>query len=403
MISNQRTLQLQQIQTLLAQWSHLPAQGSQQWLDARKYTIGGSELHDTITNMRTIVMRKIDLVKMPSVMAMLWGTFMESTVRAVFQHICHCSIEEAGSIPSAVLSGKTYSMDGMGSVVYRTHGQTTRRITLFEFKCLFSRKLVPGAVPVHYQPQIKSGLLDLEICSTGLFAEAVFRSCARTELGYTSARNTALHDRDCVPRASTPAAYGVRCVYASGALARGTPAEQRIADKAARDTDYGREPASAFEQVIERVKTGEYQVWGSSMAFDAARARALTRALDDCGFHVRDLVCDVEAETRVFEHWARAHGKTVVAVMPWKLFDLNVVLVDKDPLYYTPEICNSVAECLQLVKKLNDIADVDARKKALDEYFYPVDQSPSPCAWPNTEPVMSHLSQTHLDRLSLAD
>lgn len=84
--------------------SHLPKQGTQEWKNARKYFIGGSEVSTILKKNKNKTIRKLILEKMgfhsfSGNTATFWGNVFEPLIRQFTNHYFKCSIVETGSIP----------------------------------------------------------------------------------------------------------------------------------------------------------------------------------------------------------------------------------------------------------------------------------------------------------------
>lgn len=363
------------IAKFLEEWKHLPEQGSEQWVADRPLKVGGSELHSVQKNMAQVVALKIGLKQIPTVLAMVWGNTFEPVIRNICSIITGTSIQEAGSIPSAeVPLYKNYSMDGMGTVVFRdTNGKPVRRITLFEFKCLYSRKPVPGEIPQTYQPQIKSGLCDLSIAEMGLFVEGVFRLCSAEQLGYGPERNTTLLPKDWVSKDTTPFAYGIVGVYADNLHLDNPFAIDYITNRISseRVPDYGREcDYSVLEYIMKCLREKRFQSWYSRICFDGDAASRCTPVIDLHRFRKPQLQVDTQSELQNFVQWCKQEGKILIGILPWKIFHLNMVTVEKEP-GYTLSHEPLLRECITHVRELLDIKDLAERYAEYNRRFYP--------------------------------
>lgn len=174
-----------QIAEFIHKYKDLPTQGTPEWLAMRVNTIGGSELNQLIKAKKQLIKSKADLE--PSNMSylpMIWGNVFEDTLRDIVTMLVKTEIYESSSIPSAVVVGKTFSMDGLGLVRYlTTSGTFNYLITLFEFKCPYSREIKQGEIYPDYIPQVLSGMSDLEIPEIALYVEGQFRLSKFHELG----------------------------------------------------------------------------------------------------------------------------------------------------------------------------------------------------------------------------
>lgn len=195
------------MEQLIEEYKNLPKQGTEEWLNNKKYKIGGSEIA-TILELNPYQSTK-DLIKYHSKtkvfennIAIYWGRLFENILQERINKILNCKINEFGSIPHKKHSNVAYSPDGV-AVVHRSklnkliNVEDLDRfslIVLFEFKCPYSR-IPTGNVPEYYLPQPKLGLDTIKICDLAVFTEAIFRLSSWNDLDYNSAYNKSLHSK----------------------------------------------------------------------------------------------------------------------------------------------------------------------------------------------------------------
>lgn len=197
-----------ELNKLIEKSKDLPKQGTKEWLDAKKYRIGGSEIA-TILNKnpyqktKDLIEYHTDTKKFNNNIAVYWGRMFESILQDYINDELKCKINEFGSIPHKKYNNIAYSPDGL-AIVHRCRlnnfinvEDLTRYslIVLFEFKCPYSR-IPSGSIPDYYLPQPKLGLDVIEICDLAIFTEAVFRLCKLDDLDYANTNyNHQLHSK----------------------------------------------------------------------------------------------------------------------------------------------------------------------------------------------------------------
>lgn len=202
---------------------NLPSQGTKEWLDNKKYKIGGSEIA-TILNLNPYQSTK-DLIGFHSNtkifnnnIAIYWGRLFESVLQNKINSLLNCKINEFGSIPHKKHGNVAYSPDGV-AVVHKSKlnklidVEDLNRfslIVLFEFKCPYSR-IPTGLIPDYYLPQPKLGLDIIKICDIAIFTEAIFRLCNIDDLDYNDKYNKSLHSK--CSFTDTPLQLGYIIVY----------------------------------------------------------------------------------------------------------------------------------------------------------------------------------------------
>ncbi len=187
---------------------HLPAQGSEEWLNSRSTTIGGSEIATLLglnpyQNLKKLINQKAGITTFTKSAPLWFGNIMESILQDYTEQIFHTKIYETGSIQYDKSEYLKYSPDGLAVVnkQYLTHIFTNDDIKykinnkskfdnenndelliLFEFKNPFMRKPQPGIVPIYYKPQPEMGMHVIDICEVSLFIEGVFRFCSYNDI-----------------------------------------------------------------------------------------------------------------------------------------------------------------------------------------------------------------------------
>jgi hypothetical protein len=375
-----RKERIKTIKEFLERWKHLPEQGSDEWKADRTFFIGGSEAEMCETSLATLVAYKIGLKTMPVMLAMLWGNFFENIIRTVCEVVCGTRIYEAGSIPSdEVPTLKKYSMDGMGCTKFRlSNGRREYKITLFEFKCLYSRIPVHGEIPKNYRPQVKGGMCDLSITEIALFVEGVFRLCNIDQLGYNPLKNSTLIKKDHINSKSKPFAYGVVGVYADSLPVDNPYALEKLLAKmqAEKLPDYGLDEGFDYvllEYVFKCVREKKFETWYSPMCFDGKGAAEHTKLIELHGFKQPMLHTDIHAQVQGFVDWAAENDKILIGIVPWKLFDINMVTAEKEP-GYTLAHKPQYEKAINIVRELMAITDPADRYNAYNAMFFPPTQ-----------------------------
>lgn len=160
-------------------------QGSKQWLDDRRFIIGGSEISTIIgcnsfSNLEGLIAQKVNLISFKGNTATRWGNLFENVSELLFSTMFNNKIYNTGSIQNKTIENHRYSPDGLCVVRFNDK----QKITLLEFKSPFSS--VPAAkIPKHYLPQVKAGLCTIDIAETALFVNNMFRKCSLKQLDFS--------------------------------------------------------------------------------------------------------------------------------------------------------------------------------------------------------------------------
>jgi hypothetical protein len=357
-----------------------PAQGTQAWLDQRG--IGGSELDMLISDPARLIAQKVGLDKLPDMLAMKWGNILEDTLRDTMKYILKTNIWEATSVPSALVAGKTYSMDGMGLVrllcdrwndePYEFH---MFFLALFEFKCLYSRAPEYGKVFSKYIPQVLSGMSDLQIPELCIYVEGVFRLARFDQLDNSPDCETWLQ-RDPNPRVLTPLSYGFLGFYIESHQLLNKIEddwERRMLENwvARETTDFAKlESPKLLNVLFKYVKAGIVNVWHSDRCYFSKRFAQL-----DCDWlrgqriKVPNKIVDMDTELKSYYFKFIEPQKFYnLGVLGFKLFDINIVTVEKDPLY-TKKYESNITIATDQIKQLKSIADINEKREAYYQMF----------------------------------
>jgi hypothetical protein len=345
------------------------------WYEIMGTTVGGSELAaimglNPYSNFFDVVRGKLAALAGGSTWtggeACWWGTLFEDVIGAYVEADLGSPVR-GGDICIQEVAGHRNSPDGYAVArVYRGGDgrphlwtsdmspdvPTAARIALLEFKCPLSRK-PPGTVPRHNVPQVWSGLAVSPVAHFGIFVDAVFRKCGILDLGDTPDYDVGYHRYDRGAWAN-PVAWGLIGVYAPrldaprrvrlgwrrDEWAAGDPdadgpdadAAQaawqihsayfglRLANQdATRDVaDLGDMDARLFNRTLGLIDRKRFPAVRLAPCFADGRGAALHtgRAI---GRAIEDLRRGAPAD-----HW-------LLGVLPWKLFEVNYVPVDRRP------------------------------------------------------------------------
>lgn len=166
---------MQELDDFIEQNKHLPAQGTEQWLRDRKFTIGGSEMSvitgdNPYKKIRGLIEEHIGLKTFKGNINTVWGSVLEDLAILILERIWCAKVYETGSITGAV-PGQKYSPDGL---VYLSFADL---LILLEIKCPI-RRVPTGKVPKHYLPQILTGLESIPMVDIAIFVDTMLRRCS---------------------------------------------------------------------------------------------------------------------------------------------------------------------------------------------------------------------------------
>jgi hypothetical protein len=372
-------IKLNEIKAFLRPHRHRPAQGTEQWKDDRKLTIGGSELNMLLKDEKRLVGQKCGILPGmgDNILSCNWGSVFENTLRNITSLVLRTPIFEASSIPSAEVDGKTYSMDGMGVVRYfcdewngKPYDFFMYLNTLFEYKCPLSREIVQGEVYADYIPQCKSGMSDLALPDIALYVEGVFRISRFEELGNNPHVEDWLHvsrgkrktwlSEGGNPYKQLPMSYGFIGFYMDDAL---IPEEGAcLVDWIqSGNVDFAKlENQSQLNKLFKWVRQGLVKTWGSEMVFQS-REWKRCKWFADQRIPIHDHHVDMDKQAVQFHRWVATSSKISLGILGYKLLDINAVPVEKEE-GYTRRYEQQIRAALDKVKKLNAIEDPALRR-----------------------------------------
>lgn len=224
-----------------------PAQKSREWYAIKAKTIGGSEVATVLgmnpySTVKKLIADKVGIKEFAfnGNTACRWGNMFESVTRDFTQTVLSLDecIQETGSIPG-VVDRQRYSPDGVGVVkLLDADDKPAYYIVLFEFKSP-ARSIPDGKIPKHYLPQVKTGLLSIDICDTAIFVNNCYRKCALKNIGFDLTYDTIYHDGDAKKKKKSQV---IDTVYATGIICLYQTAEDY--EKTVKDCGYGSESDS---------------------------------------------------------------------------------------------------------------------------------------------------------------
>ena len=172
-------------------------QKSADWVGARKYTIGASEISALTGKFpfetpRTLLKKKVQPPSMHNNVACTWGSLFEPTARkyfekkhsvSVFGHSLSLNVKENDSLFGKI----TCSPDGYFL-------NSDNEPVLLEFKCPFKREIAKNCIPSYYRDQIQTGLaLSGESVKKVLFIDNCFRIFSFNQIEPSSSHNPTIN------------------------------------------------------------------------------------------------------------------------------------------------------------------------------------------------------------------
>lgn len=329
---------MEKLKSFLDKHKYVPEQRSAEWYANRKYTIGGSEMAviagcNPYKKIRDLVENHLGIKTFNGNINTYWGTVLEDIAIHILEKELHCKIHETGSLPGAVVYQK-FSPDGL---VYLEH---LDKVALIEIKN-GARRIPNGRVPAHYKPQIFAGLDSIKVADFALFVDVMFRRCSLKDFAFNTKFDTEIHPDKPV---DDPMALCLMHIYGDS---KGY-------------IDAGSCNKETLEGILKKLAEGEY-----TCKYEVSHSKA----------------------PKVKK------SKKLVAVLPLKLFDMEIIPVDRDEWkktynratrkweiaeekkgMYSKQHEKTIFQTVELIKKLSNLSREEQLREL--EELYPSDDVP---------------------------
>lgn len=305
------------------------------WYKLMGTTVGGSEVAALMglspySSFYKVVESKIEICKgnlsnSINTLACWWGTVFEDVIAKYVEtdlgnevkgtSICIQKYEGHRNSPDGYIVAKFYKKDD------KYHIWTTDKpidiielsmILLLEFKCPITRK-VTGDIPKYYKPQVLSGLAVSPIAHKGLFIDAIFRKCSIDQLGNNSEYDMVFHKK--IGKELYPIAWGAITIHIQ--QSKDITKIKDIYEECF-DLEYD---ASSSNDVIDLGEVS-YSIFNDIMSLINDKTLITTQSTV-CFADGRGSIEPLDLKQRP--------NCYIVAVLPWKLFDISYVPVDREP------------------------------------------------------------------------
>lgn len=341
-------------------------QRDKEWYKLMGTTIGGSEIAAIMglspySSFYKIVESKIEICKgikqVNDTISCHWGTVFENIIQSVVEidlgneikgnNICIQKYEGHRTSPDGYTVAHFYYDNG----IY--HLWTTDKpkeiislslIVLIEFKCPITRR-VTGNIPIYYKPQVLSGLSVSPLAHKGLFIDSIFKKCSIDQLGNNPYYDLSFHKKILN---SNPLAWGVLSIYVS--LDKITDNIKEIySEYFGTDFNYefdniidlGNANSDIFNKVLLLIIENQLLITTSTVQFFDGRG-------DEKNINIENI-----------------NNHKLFALLPWKLFDLIYVIIDKE-LDFLDKIYPIITKVHELVKYS---IDNDNNNNENNEYY----------------------------------
>jgi hypothetical protein len=401
------------IYEFLYEHKDLPVQGSEAWINGRLGTVGGSELEHAVSSPAGVVAFKLGLLGRFNSPYMTWGNVMEDQCRLITEWLFNTTVFEAGSVPSCLVPRKTFSMDGICMIPFKmdmnvkvkADGSTfnikgTKLLrTIVEYKSPSRYIPIQSKIPTKYVKQISSGLSDIAIADIGLFMEMSYRLAKLDTLNKGNLEyHTDYHDNPKPDEliVKPPLIWGTMGLYITHInpdiekeeLPRGVTEEQveRIVHKLIGQNknnipkDLTELSNSDVNLLYNLIKSGFIKLHHFPLQTDNDE---LYKRVDF--IKIQDISMSNDANNAInnmtdrYNKMADIVNKNgfVLGFMGWKMFEFNIVPIEKDPeftLQYkkaVDDLCNNLDYLKQFIPSGID-GDID-KTKLIEEFqaLYP--------------------------------
>lgn len=357
----------------------LPVQGSDLWKVNRLKCIGGSEVSTIIKqnknkSVNKLILEKLGFDKFTGNVFTYWGNVFEELIRKSCNKRFKCNILETGSIKydKGFLS---FSPDGLATISksnlekyinfdeYNLDTQHDNYLTLFEFKCPFSR-IPSNEVPVYYLPQVKIGMNIIDFLEVGLFVQAVYRRCTIPDIKYNTMHTSYGHFSR-TPIQGNPLEYGYMALYTDDenvheyvdvVLQNGqTKIVQGVYDIGSLYD------SKLFENVLELCLTNDVNIdYYYNKEYDQGvfEGDGFTRSMYDISLQ-RRVRLSIDKVKKKYQN------KYLIGIIPYKLMDLYITPIQKTHTYIEDnDIHNKAKKVIEFIETHKE-TELDDLKKLL--------------------------------------
>lgn len=417
-----------QLAELISKNAYLPDQGTKEWLEVRRFNIGGSEMsvitgENGFSNIKKLVATKAGLVHFTGRLATRWGKMFENVTILLMENILHVDgkIQETSSLKGAV-KHQRYSPDGLavikilcGDTIAGEYIERYEYLTvLFEFKSPYS-SIPNGQIAKYYVPQVMTGLCSIPIADLAIFVNNMYRKCRLQDFNTSNKYDTYFHNKDGGKvEVEEPIALGLIFIYfnpetkkkfldAHGPEYSDEPEpeysdepEPEYSDEPEFDYD-GYVPKTDDQQLIDDLidialdKNMKPKDFGTSSYCEFNKLMTLFDEGKLSVHYCNPLVIqenikkiefmktqhepkeqDVETDIKEYIKQIKEFGKKekFIGFIPYKLFKSDMIVKYRDPDYLKPHE-NRISEVIEQVKDIvgEDFNDLDSTHTRFRKHF----------------------------------
>jgi hypothetical protein len=375
-------------------------QRSAEWHNAKKYTIGGSQLssfdgsnvHATINDVIAHKFGYDDKDALKSRLPMNWGVLFEDVIKTYIEMTLNTTVFGDDLFITGPSEFISYSPDGLGVVSdsnnsINNSSNHSDKIVLFEFKCPYTR-IPTSKPPKYYVPQVKMGLDIIPIADEGMLIEAVFRRCSWADMGANLKFDKLITEKK---SGSSLLACGVVGFYFDDMafskkitelrlVGRDTTADTLINKLTDLNKEYkkfftigsttnnyatndlGACQLGLFERLLECFSEGVLNVWYSKIIQQCDNDNVCKHLLNT-EFATYECLCAALGEMKIsLSEDSPKNNIYNYGILPWKLFNVKSHIIEKTQDYLLPWI-DKINSLMSEIKNSDQMSPQSRRRK----------------------------------------
>lgn len=364
----------------VSRYSSGPKQRDDEWVNMRKYTIGGSEMSaiagkNPFMSLYDMIGRKIGISHFQGNIRTNWGTLFEYLIQKYVEYDIDTQISGDNIFINDVIPDVSYSPDGLGVVNIDVNNNSSElsidniaenpKIALFEFKCPYNRLLKP-TIPDYYLPQILAGLHVIDIAEIGIYVEAMFRRCRWKDLNNSPEYSRKYTPKDLKRTIYDPISYGF-------ILFRLSPDFPEYIDKISEEyakysvevADFRSFPGKPF-YMFDAPDFGEIDQELFEYIMDLFDKKVIIPVYSDIIVADEKNNADYQLSNLITREME--FGNVICGILPWKLLRIEYNYVEKIP-GYVDQYREKIGEIIGIVRKC--LENPSKKMSIFTGYFYP--------------------------------